>query len=83
MANIATFKVLVPAMNVGAAANGAPTPDPQPIYVGHAADMPQMGARQIGQALVTGGVEAGGAIRGCTYITPHFQIPGFGEISYH
>ncbi len=82
MAHIATFRVLVPAQNVGMLVNGAPTPDPQQAYVGNASDIPQKGARQIGQAVVYGGVEAGGTVRGCTYMTPHFQIPGFGEITY-
>lgn len=82
MANIARFKVLVPAISASGP-GGTPVTDPQGLYAGAASDIPQGGARQIGQALVMGGTDVGGAIRGCTYITPHFPIPGFGEITYH
>ena len=46
MAHFATFKVLVPAQSTGAANNGAPTPDPQDIYVGPAANEDHKGARR-------------------------------------
>jgi hypothetical protein len=82
MAHFATFRVLVPAMST-ATATGAAVYDPEPVDVGHAGDPCREGARLIGQAMVTCPAGTGGPARGCSYVTPRFMIPGYGEISYH
>ena len=82
MPNIAKFKVLVPAMSSNGP-NGTTITDPQPVYGGAACDLPRQAARQIGNAIVMGGTDLGGRIHGCTYITPQYPVPGFGEITFH
>ena len=80
MSQLAVFEVLVPAQ--AKQQTGEPTPDPCKTYTGTASMTPHEAARQIGQAMVFGGIEVSGRIHGCTYLTPEFQIPGFGVISF-
>lgn len=68
------FKVLSPARMPDG------TPDPMPVYLGHAAPQDAHAPVVLNGAVVTGGTRRGGAWHGCSYIRPPYVVSGIGEV---
>lgn len=81
MLSVAVFQVIVPAKADNG--NGEVLSDPHTRYATTVGETPPSATRQIGEALVFGGLEVSGRIHGCTYMTSDYQIPGIGIISFH